>query len=355
MRSRETGAPLKGLLIFLGLVGLLGLTALAWLGWRRPVFRYHSALAEQRFAHFLKHSPHRGWEKAMTSLHRVGVYSFSRPPRAGSPVLVECAAWSFLWDKSPLLSEADPREFVVFFHVPLAPHPFDGTCDLTPVLRSRAFRLASSRCRAALCTSEYLRSQIEPFVPRAHVVYHPIEARGVTRFQWNFARDRVVVQVGDFLRRYASIVQLRVPQHWRKVVLSARSREETVEKLRVDCARNSVEWDPDAVEVWARVDDRAYDKLLAAHVVFLDLYDASANNAVLECAVRATPLLVNKHPAVVEYLGANYPLFYTSLEEASEMLGDTSRLEAGHAYLRGVWDSKRFSLENFVRTTSDLV
>lgn len=53
-----------------------------------------------------------------------------------------------------------------------------------------------------------------------------------------------------------------------------------------------------------------YDTLLSKTVVFLHLEDASAVNTVIECIMRNTPIIVNKLPAIVEYLGDEYPLYY---------------------------------------------
>ena len=48
------------------------------------------------------------------------------------------------------------------------------------------------------------------------------------------------------------------------------------------------------------------------------LHGASANNMVIECIARATALLVNPLPAVVEYLGEGCPFYFRSLAEAAE-------------------------------------
>ena len=51
------------------------------------------------------------------------------------------------------------------------------------------------------------------------------------------------------------------------------------------------------------------------NIAFLDLYDSSVNNAVIECIVRNTPVLVNKIPPIVELLGPNYPFYFNDLNE----------------------------------------
>ena len=51
-----------------------------------------------------------------------------------------------------------------------------------------------------------------------------------------------------------------------------------------------------------------YDRLLSENVAFLDLLDASANNAVLECLARGTRPARQSVSAVIEYLGQEIPL-----------------------------------------------
>lgn len=77
-----------------------------------------------------------------------------------------------------------------------------------------------------------------------------------------------------------------------------------------------------------------YDKLLSENVGFLNLYDSSANNAVIECIARSTPLLVNPLPSVVEYLGVDYPLYYCSYQEAIEKACDYDLIRTAHEYLK---------------------
>ena len=57
-----------------------------------------------------------------------------------------------------------------------------------------------------------------------------------------------------------------------------------------------------------------YDDLLSKNIIFIDLYDASANTVVVECIARKTPLLVTRLDAVIEYLGKDYPLYFDNLE-----------------------------------------
>ena len=92
-----------------------------------------------------------------------------------------------------------------------------------------------------------------------------------------------------------------------------------------------------------------YDELLSRNLAFVQLYDANANNAVVECIARATPLLVNPLPAVVEYLGESYPLYFEDLDEAAEKALDVDLVSAAHQYLKSCPTRQKLSHEHFLR------
>lgn len=75
--------------------------------------------------------------------------------------------------------------------------------------------------------------------------------------------------------------------------------------------------------------------MLSENVVFLSLIASVANNTIVECIARNTPLVVNRLPGPVSYLGADYPLFYENLDEVPELLTYEKILSA-HNYLRVV-------------------
>jgi hypothetical protein len=66
-----------------------------------------------------------------------------------------------------------------------------------------------------------------------------------------------------------------------------------------------------------KLSNNDYDNLLSRSVVFINLEDASAVNTIIECIIRNTPIIVNRLPAVVEYLGVGYPLYYDHINHVS--------------------------------------
>jgi hypothetical protein len=99
----------------------------------------------------------------------------------------------------------------------------------------------------------------------------------------------------------------------------------------------NIEENIDSVEIISTLNNDAYDELLIKNIVFLNLVDASAVNTVLECIARCTPLLVNRLPAIEEYLGANYPFFYDTLAEANTKCSDLEQIQNAHDHLAAMY------------------
>ncbi len=91
---------------------------------------------------------------------------------------------------------------------------------------------------------------------------------------------------------------------------------------------------PESVYHIGRVSDSDYDEYLSCSVVISRFLAASASNVVVECIARKTPLIVNRIPAIEEYLGVDYPLYYEFIERFPSEL--VERALAAHAYLKSL-------------------
>jgi polysaccharide pyruvyl transferase WcaK-like protein len=88
-----------------------------------------------------------------------------------------------------------------------------------------------------------------------------------------------------------------------------------------------------------------YDALLSQSVVFIKLEDASAVNTVIECIMRNTPIIVNRLPAVVEYLGPRYPLYYDHVNQVSTFTN--AQIAAASNYLMKM-NKKDLMVDTFI-------
>lgn len=255
---------------------------------------------------------------------------------AGRPVR-EAPAWQEPW--------------IGIFHLPHQfPEWFDPLVNPRRVFEEPNFQRSLPHLRGAVALSRYhgnwLRQRLG--VP-VLATKHPTEPAPVT-FDWNaFLANSApkLVQVGWYLRNYRAIYQVPVPAHFTKVhllipqgfVKAAHRRTDRSAPHRHRPAMGDV-----TVTSWLAND--AYDRLFAENVMFLELFDASANNAVVEAIARSTPLVVNRHPAVEEYLGEDYPLFYRELAEVPKLL-ENARIRAAHEHLRDM-DKSSLQVDRFI-------
>lgn len=77
-----------------------------------------------------------------------------------------------------------------------------------------------------------------------------------------------------------------------------------------------------------------FDEHLSKTLVWCCLWNTAANNGIIEPLIRNTPIFVNKLPAIVEYLGPNYPLYneYCAISldkiiEANEYLSNLDKTD----------------------------
>lgn len=101
-----------------------------------------------------------------------------------------------------------------------------------------------------------------------------------------------------------------------------------------------------SVEIIEYLPNDEYDKIFTENVIFLDLVDASAANTIIESIVRNTPLIIRKISPVVEYLGADYPLYYETPEDVHKIL-DVDKILEGHNYLMAK-DKDFLKIEHFI-------
>lgn len=250
----------------------------------------------------------------------------------------------------------------VVHNPPGMPAWFHGEESPQAITVKSAWRASLPSCVGLFALSEYAAQWWRQATGKpVSVVFLPNEK---PRRCFDFDRfvanpDKLIVQVGWWLRRLGAIERLPLgvgnALGYRKLRLvphfadGSAAHVEALRRLDVEHAGAAAE--PYAANTSERmhVANEAYDELLASHLVFVDLYDASANNAVVECLVRATPLLVNRLPAVEEYLGSDYPLYFRDLDHAAAMALDLGRLRAAHEYLRQWPLRERMDAEHFVR------
>jgi len=247
-----------------------------------------------------------------------------------------------------------------FMHNPVLRMPeWFTTHEMQPgsFLRAPTFHASLPTCKGIYVMSkpaaEFLGNVLP--VPVNHVysttgVPAPEHMFSMEKFDAN--AERSIVQVGWWCRRFRTLYDLQSP--YRKVFLNPHlNNKASVAALR-DIEANTQQYklseeQTASVHCQDFLSDQDYDILLSNNLVMLHMYDAIANNAIVECMARGTPILVNPLPSVVDYLGVDYPFYFKTIEEANKKLGSRTLIAETSAYLRTSGVADKVKPETFLR------
>ena len=273
---------------------------------------------------------------------------------------------TFAWEKTKnsqlrLIPYREPW-VGIFHHPPNTPSWFTDYATPYAVLQSKEFQDSLPMCKGLYVLSQYHADFLKCFVKTIpiEVLYHPTEIPE-TKFNYDKfikSSNKKIVNIGYWLRKMSSIYQLEVDQGiYQKIRLLPATTwvpphlienildiEASFRKTQLsDDARRSV------IDVRHMPNDE-YDELLSKNIVFVDLYDTSANNCIIECMARGTPILVNPLPAVIEYLGPDYPFYFSNLAEASKKLKNLELIKSTNEYLLISGVSEKITSEYFLKS-----
>lgn len=248
------------------------------------------------------------------------------------------------------------KPWLGIIHVPPSgPDWFSGNQSNQELFNSDYWKASEPFCKGLFCLSNYHRRELRKMVDLPiETLIHPTETPDTLwdpkRFM-NAERPKVV-QLGWWLRVLHAIYELPTTDY-EKIFLRPRDNQAFLDALayerntHIDGGLLTSKMERSVTEIEFLENDD-YDQLLSESVVFMQLYDASANNAVIECIVRNTPILINPLDPVVEYLGAGYPLYFSNLKEAAEKLENRALVIHAHEYLKDLPIKEKLTGEYFM-------
>jgi len=96
------------------------------------------------------------------------------------------------------------------------------------------------------------------------------------------------------------------------------------------------------------LDSDAYETIMANNIVVTEIIGSSCNNGIIECIASATPVLVNRLDSIEEYLGKDYPFYYSSYTELLAKGNNLALIQATHQYLLNL-DTRRYIAGSYFR------
>jgi hypothetical protein len=250
-----------------------------------------------------------------------------------------------------------------FIHSPwTSPILDDPAPTAKDLINSNAWKQSISFCRGLWVFSESLRAAIRPHVPehiKIDVLPFPTEFDGI-RFEFpKFKANPLkwVLSAGVSRRNMGSLNRLNI-RNLKTNYLKLRflphgmNKEEVERRIQLQEEITNIkltrgEWE--SVSQIRHVSNDDYDRLLSENIVFLDLFAEAGRTLITECIARGTPILVNPLPSVVEYLGEEYPFYFTTLEEAAAKLDDHNLILRTNSYLASFHARNRVYIQVVIR------
>lgn len=326
-----------------------------------------------------------GWTYVISGLENIEASNFMRTANIMVDMNLER---TFLWGSDvPKLIGLIPysKPWVGFIH-----HTFEqrySEYNCVNLLRNTDFINSLKTCKCLFVLSSYLAEQLSTnlqklnleYIPQVMVLYHPTETPTVkfTFRQYCCNTNKKAIHIGGWLRNMYSIYDLQLYHSFNvsKAMLIGKDSNNYIrpdgifEKVKdnfikevdtitdndtliirnkyIEHMLDSIESKQKTVSLIEHVDNDAYDILLSENIVFLNYIDVSASNTVIECIVRNTPVIVNRHPALEEYLGIHYPGFYNDLTHATQIIQNICAIKNIYRYLTEL-DKSKLSLEYFM-------
>lgn len=248
-------------------------------------------------------------------------------------------------------SEAYRKPWIGFTHNPLNIPQWWDDHSLEKMFSMTMWQESLSYCRGLFCLSKYQKEYLDKHleVPINNLI-HPTETPELKFSFTDFMNNphRKVVQIGWYLRKLHSIHYLPV-RKIKKAMLYV-NEHYVSEKFEAEKREFGLKPDNQSLEIIQRLSNDEYDRLLSKNIVYMELYDNTANNAIIECIVRNTPVLVNPLPAVVEYLGTDYPFYFESRREAANKAENIALIEETHNYLKSSPIKEKLTSEFFLKS-----
>jgi hypothetical protein len=263
----------------------------------------------------------------------------------------------FLWDTNYICD----KKWAGIIHCTQYSPPYLEIANISNLFKNINFINSLDNCVFIISlsnyVSEYLNEQFKKINKNIEIysLHHPVyNDSTIPKFNLNNFinnKKKYLIQIGQQLRKMTSIYLVTIPNYKKMWLTGTKNIDKCVNLLRKEIIFLKIKMKNFHKVIMKYTDTfEEYDMLLTKNIVFVDLFDASANNTVLECILRNTPIVINKIPAIIEYLGQDYPLYFNDLTEVNDLLTPLN-IKNAHEYLSKI-NKEKFELSYF---TSKLV
>ncbi len=294
-----------------------------------------------------------GWAKILTDMIKADIFNNNSKIQ-----FIDLLEREFIWRRKATINS----KWIGIVHLtPNIPKHLNRGIELNKIFPNRNFINSLKNCICIITLSDYLTNYMKGKLAqighnvKCITIKHPVIQDNIIKFDMNKYinnNNKQLVQLGQQLRRCLSIYLLDI-QGFDKIWLPGNQLIKHNRKVVIAEAKDiGLNINLDRIKQVYYTNYGDYDELLSKNIIFCHLFDASANNTVLECIVRQTPIIINRLPAVEEYLGKDYPLYFDNLDEVKGLL-TTENIRRGYEYLATI-DQSELQIEYFINRILDV-
>jgi hypothetical protein len=323
--------------------------------WKARMYKYNIFKFKPNYdVSFLEHRG--GWKYILDELSDNNFFSFE-----SNIDFFDVMEKQFLWNTNFVCN----NKWAGILHCTNITPPYLNNINLDIMFQNPNFIKSLDNCVFIISLSSYLskylnkeiRCKLNKNIP-IYTLTHPVLSKNIPLFNFDeFIKNdnKILIQIGQQLRKMSSIYLLNsieCTKYWLTGCKDFNKMNQLLEKeieyLNIDKSKLNKN-----VKMYYTKTFEEYDELLCKNLVFVELFDAAANNTVLECIIRNTPIIINKIEGVVDYLGENYPLYYNHLDEVPALINSQLILKA-HLYLANM-NKQRFMIKTFLNDIFNIV
>jgi hypothetical protein len=261
----------------------------------------------------------------------------------------------FIWKRKREIT----KKWIGMIHLtPYTPEHLNNI-NIKQIINNKFFKNSLNNCICLMTCSIYIKDFLTTELKKknydipVYALKHPTELNNIKLFTadlYEINKNKSIIQIGRQLRKMSSIFFINT--HLKKVWLTGTKQIEKIKsELRKECKISKINHNINSVDIKYLHSSEEYDDLLSKNIVFIDLYDAGANNTVLECIARNTPIIVNRIQGVIEYLGKDYPLYFDNLTEVPSLI---NRYKEGYDYLYKM-DKSSLHIDSFMSQFTNIL
>ncbi|MGQ8366931.1 glycosyltransferase family 2 protein [Glaciecola sp. 1036] len=239
---------------------------------------------------------------------------------------------TFFWNPlDPQHQFVFDKPWIAFIHT--TPHKsssFDHKAqNLDCLIEEPRFLESLKLCKGLIVLSQenadYLKRELDQRNVSVPIVtlFHPnIPIQRTDASESGTTAEGKVYHVGWHLRSFSEFAKLDLPKD-KKVLLIPGNLDRDYfinDVVNRELAENGLlEIEHYVADMYNASNDE-YQDILSHGIVFNHYIQPAGSNLISECISAGTKLVINRHPGFESYLGADYPLFYDSTDEAESLI-----------------------------------